>query len=127
MAITATFSNGFTDTYKGTRPVKAAWLITDKATGEVLNSGHSLDIIKARKTAEGSAALCARRQDGDARTVFLTNGIPSVAYLRYLITAARDAGIEGVTSHNAQKLIREHNLVVNAARRARCTIEVIAL
>jgi len=127
MTTTATFSNGFTDTYKGTRPVKAAWLVTDKATGTVLASGHSLDIVKARKTAEGNATLCARRQDGDARSVHINNGTPTVEYLRYLVTAARDAGIEGVTLHNAQRLIREHNAAINAARRARCTIEIIAL
>jgi len=37
--ITATFSNGFADTYKG--------------DGKVINSGHSLDAAKAAKTAEG--------------------------------------------------------------------------
>jgi hypothetical protein len=125
--ITATFSNGFTDTYKGTRPVKAAWMVTDKATGEVLSSGHSLDIVKARKTAEGTAALCARRQDGEAYRVHISNGTPTVAYLRYLVTDARDAGIEGVTIHNVKKLVLAHNAAINAARRARCTIEVVAL
>jgi hypothetical protein len=54
MTITATFSNGYTDTYKGNRPVKAAWAIIDRNTGKVLHSGHSLDVIKARKTAEGN-------------------------------------------------------------------------
>ena len=49
MTITAKFSNGFTDTYKGTRDVKAAWMITNKATGEVINSGHSLDRVRAQK------------------------------------------------------------------------------
>lgn len=56
MTITATFSNGFTDTYKGTRAVKAAWMITRKSDGKVLASGHSLDTDKARKTAEGKLA-----------------------------------------------------------------------
>ena len=50
----ATFSNGFTDTYKGHRAVKAAWMITNKATGEVVASGHSLDRAKAAKTAQGA-------------------------------------------------------------------------
>jgi hypothetical protein len=49
--ITATFSNGFTDTYKGHRDVKAAWMITEKSTGQVIASGHSLDFEKASKTA----------------------------------------------------------------------------
>jgi hypothetical protein len=47
----AQFSNGFTDTYKGKRAVKAAWMITNRATGEVVASGHSLDRVKAAKTA----------------------------------------------------------------------------
>lgn len=51
---TATFSNGYTDTYKGTRPVRAAWAIIRKADGKVLASGHSLDRAKAAKTSEGN-------------------------------------------------------------------------
>ncbi len=53
MTITATFSNGYTDTYKGSRDVRAAWAIIHKADGAVLKSGHSLDRAKALKTAEG--------------------------------------------------------------------------
>lgn len=53
MTTTATFSNGYTDTYKGSRDVTAAWVIVRKSDGKVLGSGHSLDAIKARKTAEG--------------------------------------------------------------------------
>lgn len=52
--ITATFSNGHTDTYNGKRDVRAAWAIILKSTGEVLSSGHSLDRAKAQKTAEGN-------------------------------------------------------------------------
>lgn len=51
--ITATFSNGFTDTYKGKRPVKAAWAIILTATGQTLASGHSINAATATKTAEG--------------------------------------------------------------------------
>lgn len=54
MTITATFSNGYTDTYKGNRDVKAAWAIIRKADGEVMMSGHSLDADKALKTATGN-------------------------------------------------------------------------
>lgn len=54
MAITATFSNGSTDTYKGKRAVKAAWAIIRKSDGKLLSSGHSLDRAKASKTAEGN-------------------------------------------------------------------------
>ena len=54
MKITATFSTGFTDTYKGKRDVKAAWAIINRETGAVINSGHSLDADRAAKTAEGN-------------------------------------------------------------------------
>jgi hypothetical protein len=61
---TATFSNGTQDVYKGTRPVTAAWAIINKATGEILNSGHSLDAAKAQKTAEGSTRYFLSRVKG---------------------------------------------------------------
>lgn len=50
MTITATFSNGFTDTYKGKRNVKAAWAIIRKSDGKVIASGHSLNRENAAKT-----------------------------------------------------------------------------
>lgn len=62
--ITAKFSNGHTDAYKGTRDVKAAWAIILKSTGEVLMSGHSLDRAKAQKTAEGNTGYCLTRALG---------------------------------------------------------------
>ncbi len=126
MTTTATFSNGFTDTYKGTRPVKAAWMVTNTATGKVLASGHSLDIIKARKTAEGTATE--RGFDG-THTIYTPSRRfgNTVRGLHIMLADARKAGIEGVTIHNAQKLVLAHNAAINAACRARCTIEVIAL
>ncbi len=54
MTVTAKFSNGHADTYKGHRDVKAAWMITRVEDGKVLASGHSLDRIKADKTASGN-------------------------------------------------------------------------
>lgn len=51
--IVAKFSNGFEDEYKGSRPVKAAWMIVRKADGEVVDSGHSLDRVRAASTASG--------------------------------------------------------------------------
>lgn len=50
----AIFSNGHTDTYKGKRPVAAAWMITEKATGKVYASGHSLTRDHAEKTARAN-------------------------------------------------------------------------
>lgn len=52
--ITATFSNGFTDTYKGQRDVRAAWAIIRTSDNVTINSGHSLDRAKAAKTADGN-------------------------------------------------------------------------
>lgn len=51
--IIATFSNGTTDIYGGKRAVKAAWAIISRATGETIISGHSLDRVRAAKTASG--------------------------------------------------------------------------
>jgi uncharacterized protein YjbK len=47
---TATFKNGYSDTYKGKRDVKAGWIILDK-DGMVRMSGHSLTLEAASKTA----------------------------------------------------------------------------
>jgi hypothetical protein len=54
MPITAKFSNAHVDTYKGKRPVKAAWMAI-LPTGRIV-SGHSLDRAKAEKTARGAAS-----------------------------------------------------------------------
>ncbi len=52
--ITATFSNGHTDTYKGKRAVTAAWMIVRKSDGKVVMSGHSLTRELAEKTSAGN-------------------------------------------------------------------------
>jgi hypothetical protein len=49
--IVANFPNGYTDAYKGHRPVKAAWQIVHRTTGATLRSGHSLTIRAAVSTA----------------------------------------------------------------------------
>ena len=49
--LTAIFSNGFTDTYKGKRDVKAGWAIIEIETGVTVKSGHSLTDTLAYKTA----------------------------------------------------------------------------
>ena len=54
MTITAKFSNGFEDTYKGHRNVKAAWVVCQKSDGKVIASGHSMDRVKAAKTARSN-------------------------------------------------------------------------
>lgn len=66
MAIIAKFSDGTTDVYKGDRQVKAAWAIF--IDGVFYSSGHSLDRIKAEKTARGNI-----RYTGDSE---LSNRFP---------------------------------------------------
>jgi hypothetical protein len=39
---TATFTNGFTSTYKGNRAVKAAWALIDNESNTTINSGYSM-------------------------------------------------------------------------------------
>ena len=53
MTIAATFSNGQTDAYKGAREVRAAWAIFNRATGDLILSGHSMNRQNAAKTADG--------------------------------------------------------------------------
>lgn len=50
----AIFSNGFTDHYKGSRDVMAAWMVTENESGRVVASGHSLSRAHAEKTARGA-------------------------------------------------------------------------
>lgn len=53
MTKTAIFSNGFKDEYKGKRDVKAAWMIVEIETGDVVASGHSLTMKAAESTSKG--------------------------------------------------------------------------
>lgn len=109
--ITATFSNGHTDTYKGAREVKAAWAIIRKSDGVVLKSGHSLDRVKAAKTAEG------RMQEvwfeGDL-------GIENHP-LRYM------QGALYTDNAKTRRAKREHNAARLDFIRSKVTIEVIDL
>ena len=123
MNITATFSNGFTDTYKGDRAVKAAWAIIDRATGKVINSGHSLDRLKAQKTAEGNLR---------------NTKVPGVDHLGYAYTgrampgyhaeqARKYYGWTGKGDRAALAFLKAHNADITARKRAAVTIEVIDL
>lgn len=110
--ITATFSNGYTDTYKGERDVRAAWAIIRKADGVVLKSGHSLDAGKALKTAEGNL------QNFSLEFHFGISGHP----LRYakLTTGALLSGRDRAAA-------RQHNADRLALIRSLTTIEVVEL
>jgi len=64
MTITATFSNGHTDTYKGSRDVKAAWMLIEIETGKVIKSGHSMTAASAEKTAKSWIPVAASLPTG---------------------------------------------------------------
>lgn len=77
--IKAVFSNGHEDVYKGSRAVTAAWMITEKDTGRVINSGHSLDTDKAHKTAAGNIPRVASLPAG---WTYLRNTISMYQYAK---------------------------------------------
>lgn len=135
MNITATFSNGFADTYKGDRAVKAAWAIIDRATGKVLNSGHSLDRAKAQKTAEGNVANTVSLSHDEYPSFHLPR---SAQYLfgesaKYLVQRVRETGLANdlpvgkLTVREAFKRAKAANERRTAAKRVLVTIEVIDL
>lgn len=123
MTITATFSNGHTDTYKGTRPVKAAWMITARDTGKVLASGHSLDAEKARKTAEGNVAE--NHAAGPGLLPIWNPRGHTIAHLKLRRDAALRAGWDG--KGKADAFIKCVNAERKAARDASVKIEVVSL
>ena len=120
----ATFSNGFTDTYKGHRAVKAAWMITNKATGEVVASGHSLDRAKAAKTAASNQ-----------RAVFGFSDLPQFdvpsrlyagANYSYLYKFAAQHGYTGrAVMGEYKRWAKQQNARRNAENEAKTTIEII--
>ena len=57
---TTTFSNGYIDTYKGKRDVKAGWAVFSKATGEMIDCGHSLDRATAERTVKANTRYFAQ-------------------------------------------------------------------
>lgn len=85
------FSNGFRDIYKGSRTIKAGWMITNRYSGAVLASGHSIDRQKASVTAE-------KKLQNIGHIV-----IPSEHELRYF------EGPDYRDSVRARRAKREHN------------------
>lgn len=123
MTITATFSNGHTDTYKGDRAVKAAWAIIDRATGQTLNSGHSLDRAKAQKTAEGN--LRNTKVPGVDHLGYAYTGRATPGY--YAKQARQYYGWTGNGDRAALAFLKAHNAEITARKRAAVIIEVIDL
>lgn len=98
----ATFSNGFQDTYNGHRPVTAAWAIIDRATSRTLASGHSLDRVKAEKTAAGTM-----RETMPSGVETMPTAVP-----RHM-------------THKEQSRRREQNARALAERRAATVVEIV--
>lgn len=111
--IIAKFSNGHTDEYKGNRLVKAAWMVI-YPNGHI-DSGHSLDRVKAHKTASGTIRFVPDEFKFDRPRT------GSIAYLQYWHKAARE---RGYSSHKAAYDAYCKKL---AAYRSQCKIEVINL
>lgn len=130
MEIVAKFSNGHTDTYKGTRAVKAAWMICDKATGEVVASGHSKDRSAAAKTARGNVLDGYHfSRDGDGSKIEFPRTFFAGYKYAYLLKELRAAGFDGADymGSDARSFAKAHNEKINAAYEARATIEIIDL
>ena len=115
MTSTATFSNGYTDTYKGNRDVKAAWAIIRKATGEIVASGHSLDADKAFKTATGNIRTYFARGEAVDRPSRYANQI------RYYDGLARERGFKN------WKAWYDADQIVRAEQAKGYTVEVVEL
>lgn len=120
MLIIAEFSNGHRDTYKGSRPVRAAWAIIRKADGKVVESGHSLTREKAAKTAEGNAA----HLWADLSPVWAPRGF-TIAHHQIRARAAKSLGWDGKGSADA--FIRAENARRAEARRKLYTVEIVDL
>lgn len=109
---TAVFSNGHTDIYKGKRDVKAAWMITLPCGGIV--SGHSLDRVKAEKTARSQPAM-RPAYVVDPRTM------QSAAGYQWAQKTAKENGFK-----DAKEMIASSK-EKNAKFQAQCKIEIIDL
>ena len=114
MTITATFSNGHVDTYKGDRNVKAAWMIVTPE-GKIV-SGHSLDRAKAEKTARQNAGLIS----GHTFNLLPRGSVP-VHTLIWARKTARELGFDTVDAYETDRLAKKNAFV------AACKIEVIDL
>lgn len=128
MTIVAKFSNGFEDTYKGKRAVKAAWAIIRKADGEVLNSGHSLDRVKAEKTARANMAYAGTDTGVNMPKLDVPQRLYAGANYGYLFDTAAKHGFTGKRSMSAYKAFaKAHNAKRQALIEAAVTIEIVDL
>ena len=117
---TAIFSNGYTDTYKGNRPVKAAWAIICNADGKVLMSGHSLDRAKAQNTAHSNAAS----KWASFAPIYAPRG-NTLGHIKLERDAARRLGWDG--NGQPRKFIEAENARRAGERAKLYTVEVVDL
>lgn len=114
----ATFADGSTDAYKGVRDVKAAWKVTTP-DGEVY-SGHSLDRVKAEKTAR--ATVSQRCPFGELKmTGVRGRKIVTAAAAAYYQDVARQAGFTDWKAYNVDAAARRSTWING------CKIEVVDL
>lgn len=123
MPITATFSNGHVDVYKGKRAVRAAWMITAKADGRVLASGHSIDRRAAEKTAAG--AVVEHHDAGPGLSPIWYPRGHTAGHIAARMRSARAAGFTG--TGKADRWVAARNAERKAARDASVVIEIIDL
>jgi len=126
---TAVFSDGTRDEYRGHRDVTAAWAIFDKESGKVLASGHSLDRVRATKTAEGNVADVVRC---DLPSFHLPASVMrwTPPATRYTAEALRAAGLleDGPAKpHAIFRAAKAANAARREAQRARVRIEIVDL
>ena len=133
--ITATFNNDVTTVYKGTRAVKAAWIIKNK-TGEVVTGGYSMSASTAQKTAENKCSEIVTLLDPTANVEHNFYWIGrSPKYLsgesrKYLIKKVREAGLADdvergkLTAVEAFRRAKEATKAFNAKGRAAAIIEI---
>jgi hypothetical protein len=129
--IVARFSNGFEDEYKGSRAVKAAWMIVRKSDGEVVGSGHSLDRARAAKTADGNLMYLgsALGVDWDSFPKFdVPQRLWAGANYSYLYKSAAEHGYDGPAKiHSYKKWASAKNAERKAAIAAAARIEIVDL
>jgi hypothetical protein len=111
--IIATFSSGYTDEYKGKRPVTAAWLITKLEDGSVVNSGHSFDLDAAARTAKSNTPR--------AMETFRSRAMTPGYYAYIMEHYVRPAGCSTIAQYNA------YASAANAAKAAEYKVEIISL
>lgn len=129
--IVAKFSNGHEDEYKGSRPVKAAWMIVRKADGEVVGSGHSLDRVRAASTASGKLMELGSALGVDWES-FPKFDVPQRLWVGanygYLYKRAAEYGYDGPAKiHSYKKWASAKNAARRAAIEGAARIEIVDL